>query len=344
MPAGWVAAATAVGAVLSYDAAGNAVDAQNEATAASERAANEANKLNRDKFEFDKKTYEDDVRPAQQKAQELQSKIGEESLAASQQQRQFASDQKKYYEDTFQPIEKQMVEEAKNYDSQDNVDRRSGIAAANVNQQFSNARGQSARLAGRYGLGSTAFSGPAGASERAQALGTAGASTGAAFDTMDKGLALRAGASNFGRNMANTAATFSAVGNQSSGVASGAGTAGLNSAITGANFMNNAYQTNIANTSAIGNGLSASYQNSANAWGNAAAGLAQFSGGLYGRYGSGGGGMGGGSGLGGSSLGSWWGTTQSDAQKSEIGNLGSNTWNPRSDYNTGANGWGNYGE
>jgi len=265
------------------EASGNAADAQNNATTASERAANEANKLNREKFEFDKTTYENDVRPAQQRAQELQSRIGEESLAASQQQRQFATDQKKYYENTFQPIEKQMVEEAKNYDSQENVDRRSGIAAANVNQQFSNARGQSARLAGRYGLGSTALSGPAGASERAQALGTAGASTGAAFDTMDKGLALRAGAANFGRNMANTAATFSAVGNQSAGVASGAGTAGLNSAITGANFMNSAYQTNIANTTGIGSGLASAYQTSANAFNNQASGLGAFTGGLLGN-------------------------------------------------------------
>jgi hypothetical protein len=282
MPAGWVAAATAVGAVLSYDAAGNAVDAQNKATDAATNSANEANKLNRDKFEWDKQTYTNDVQPAQRAAQDLQMKVGNESLAASQQQRQFASDQNQYYKDTFQPIEKKVADEAQNYDSQDNVDRRSGIASANVNQQFSNARGQSARLAGRYGLGSTSMSGPAGASERAQALGTAGAATGAAFDTMDKGIALRAGAANFGRNMPNTAATFSGIGNQSGAVASGAGSASLNSALTGSNFMNSAYQQNIGNTLGIGNSLSNAYQNSANAWGSAAAGLGKFAGGLYG--------------------------------------------------------------
>jgi hypothetical protein len=282
MPAGWVAAATAGAAILSYDAAGNAVDAQNKATDAATSSANEANKLNRDKFEWDKQTYTNDVLPAQRQAQALQSKIGEESLAASQQQRQFAADQQQYYKDTFQPIEKKVADEALNYDSQENVDRRSGIASANVNQQFSNARGQSARLAGRYGLGSTAMSGPAGASERAQALGTAGAATGAAFDTMDKGIALRAGAANFGRNMPNTAATFSGIGNQSGAVASGAGSAGLNSALTGSSFMNNAYQQNIGNTLGIGNSLSNAYQTSANAWGNAAAGLGKFAGGLYG--------------------------------------------------------------
>ena len=34
----------------------------------------------------------------------------------------------------------------------------------------------------------------------------------------------------------------------------------------------------------------------------------------------------------------------SDAQKAEISQLGSNSWNPFSDYNRGTNGFGNYGE
>lgn len=39
------------------------------------------------------------------------------------------------------------------------------------------------------------------------------------------------------------------------------------------------------------------------------------------------------------------GNTQlTDAQKAEISQLGSNSWNPYSDYNRGTNGWGNYGE
>jgi hypothetical protein len=37
-------------------------------------------------------------------------------------------------------------------------------------------------------------------------------------------------------------------------------------------------------------------------------------------------------------------TQQSEMQKQEINKLGSNTWNPYSDYNRGTNGWGNYGE
>lgn len=37
-------------------------------------------------------------------------------------------------------------------------------------------------------------------------------------------------------------------------------------------------------------------------------------------------------------------TQLSDAQKYEINALGSNSWNPMSNYNLGTNGWGNYGE
>lgn len=37
-------------------------------------------------------------------------------------------------------------------------------------------------------------------------------------------------------------------------------------------------------------------------------------------------------------------TQPSEMQKQEINRLGSNTWNPYSDYNRGTNGFGNYGE
>lgn len=270
--------AAAIGASASRSAASRAADAQNRATDAATQASSEANQLSRDQFNWNKDIYERDIRPAQQRSQDLNERIANDALESSRQQREFSNEQRQYYKDTFQPLERQMVDEAKNYDSADNVARRSGIAAANVNQQFSNARGQSARLAGRYGLGSTAFSGPAGASERAQALGSAGAQTGAAFDTMDKAIALRAGAANFGRNMPNTAATFGQIGNQSSGVASNAAGAGMNAAIAGGNFMNNAYGSRINGLTNATGMFTNAMNNSANYYGNQAAGWGNFAG------------------------------------------------------------------
>lgn len=40
----------------------------------------------------------------------------------------------------------------------------------------------------------------------------------------------------------------------------------------------------------------------------------------------------------------WWNTQASSPVSSEVSGLGSSTWNPWSDYNTGAGGWGSYGE
>ena len=38
------------------------------------------------------------------------------------------------------------------------------------------------------------------------------------------------------------------------------------------------------------------------------------------------------------------GTSNTPQMQTQVNQLGSNTWNPMSDYNTGANGWGSYGE
>lgn len=205
-------------------------------------AAAQANsEIAKEALDFYKGIYASDIRPAQEKQQALADRLVGDYLDTSQRQRDFANEQNAYYKETFQPVERQMVRDAMDYDSAENVKRVSGEAAANVNQQFSNARGQSARLAGRYGLGSTAFSGPQGAAERAQALGAAGAATGAANAVRDKGIALRAGASNFGRNMPNTASNFYAGSNASSGAAFGTGqqamaNIGQNAAIVGQGF------------------------------------------------------------------------------------------------------------
>jgi hypothetical protein len=74
-----------------------------------------------------------------------------------------------------------------------------------------------------------------------QALASAGMQTGAAFDTMDKGIALRAGAANFGRNMPNTAAQFGGLANSTAGTSSGVSGAGVNTAGAAGNFMNQGF-------------------------------------------------------------------------------------------------------
>jgi hypothetical protein len=216
-------------------------------------AAAQANaEIAKEALDFYKGIYASDIRPAQEKQQALADRLVDDYLDTSATQKQFATDQNAYYKETFQPVERQMVRDAMEYDSDANVKRVSGEAAANVNQQFSNARGQSARLAGRYGLASTAFSGPQGASERAQALGAAGAATGAANAVRDKGIALRAGASNFGRNMPNTASNFYAGSNASNSAAFGTGQTAMNSIGQNAAVVGQGFNTAISGNNSAG--------------------------------------------------------------------------------------------
>jgi len=232
MPVGWAIAGSAVvGYVATENASKRAESAANKATDAASYAAGLQYDLGKETLDFQKTYYEETLKPMQERDMALREKVGNATYDTMQKQQEFADSQNKFYKDTFQPLEQQMVDEAKGYDSDTNVQRRMGIASANVNQQYSNAQQQSARSLARYGVNpnSSAFATTNAALTNAQALGSAGAQTGAAFDTMDKGIALRAGAANFGRNMPNTAAAYYAGGNQSAGVAGSTSAQGISS-------------------------------------------------------------------------------------------------------------------
>lgn len=230
MPVGWAIAGSAVvGYIASEDASSAAADSANKQTAAARDSAQLQYDLGKETLDFQKQYYTDTLKPMQERDMALREKVGNAALDTMQKQQSFADEQNQYYKDTFQPVEKRMVDEANNYDSNDNVQRRMGIASAANNQQFSNAQQQSARSLARYGINpnSSAFATTNAALTNAQALGSAGAQTGAAFDTQDKAIALRAGAANFGRNMPNTAATYYAGGNQSGQTASNTSAQGI---------------------------------------------------------------------------------------------------------------------
>lgn len=281
MVAAAIVGSAVVGAVASSSASRKAASSQDRATAAAESAASEQNQLSREQFDWNKSIYERDTAPMQKQQMEMQTRIAEDALSRAKKQDALADEQNQYYKDVFKPVEMQTASDAMDYDSDENINRRAGIAAANINQQFSNARGQSARLAGRYGLGSTAFSGLSGAAERAQALGTAGAATGAAFDTKDKAIQLRAGVSNFGRNMPNTALNGWNGATSSGNAAGGAANSALAGTISATAGLNSAYNNRLNGISTSTGLLTSALNNSANMWNNNAAGWGNFAGGMF---------------------------------------------------------------
>lgn len=275
-----VTAAVVGGAATAY-AANRASSASKRATNVAADAAREQNDLSREQFEWNREIYERDVAPTERENRELQKRLADDFLDTSAQQKRFAQEQRDEYINTYLPNERRVVQDAQDYDSAANVARRSGVAAANVNQQFSNAAAQRARLLTRFGLNpnSSTFARQAGADSRSQALASAGAQTGAAFDTVDKAIALRSGVANFGRNMPNTAASFFSGSNSSNANAGAASGAAVNSSMVGPAFMNRAYGDRINVTGASGALMSNALNRSAANWNTAAQGLGGFVGG-----------------------------------------------------------------
>ena len=206
-------------------------------------------------LDFYKGVYATDIAPQQKKDAELREKLTNSTVSSMDQQSKMAGEQYDRYKSTFIPVEDQMVKDAMDYDSAANIEKRRGIAAANVNQSFSNAAGQSARTLSRYGLNpnSSAFARENAKLMNQEALASAGAQTGAAFDTMDKAVALRAGAAQTGRGLTNTALGAFAGSANSASTAGGISAQGAGVLNQGISTMGQGFNTGIAGNQSAGN-------------------------------------------------------------------------------------------
>jgi hypothetical protein len=92
-------------------------------------AAAQANaEIAKEALDFYKGIYASDIRPAQEKQQRLADQLVGDYLDTSKRQRDFANEQNAYYKETFQPVERKMVSDAMEYDSDANINRVSGEA------------------------------------------------------------------------------------------------------------------------------------------------------------------------------------------------------------------------
>ena len=188
---------------------------------------------------FYKNTWETDIKPRQARLDALTTEVTNQQLSDQRQASQFSAEQRQEYRDTYLPVERQSAADAMGYDSEPNVNRRMGIASANVTQAFSNARQTAVNELSKYGLSpsSPAFAAAMRRLTTQEAVTNASARTGAAYDTMDKGIALRAGVAQTGRGLTNTSAQFLAgstsAGSAATGAAQGAAQVGNQGAQVG---------------------------------------------------------------------------------------------------------------
>lgn len=222
-------------------------------------AIGEAAKANaaiaKEALDFYKETYAKDLAPRAAADQELRTRLTDSMTASMDQQREIGKEQYDRYKEKFIPVEDKMVSDAMDYDSQENINRRMGIAAASANQSFSNAAGQNARLLSRYGLNpnSSSFARENAKLHNQEALASAGLQTGAAFDTMDKAIALRAGAAQTGRGLTNTALGAFAGSTNTASAAGNTSAQGMGVATQGINTMGQGFNTAISGNQSAGN-------------------------------------------------------------------------------------------
>lgn len=223
-------------------------------------AAKQNAEIGREVLAFSKQQYEDN-KPRVAASDALIKSVVEDSLATSAKQQANADEQWQRFKTTWMPIEDKVASDAMNADSQAELNRISSEAAADTSTAADAADASRERAAFSLGINpnSGRFAGQQRASGIARAATMAGAMNSGRQAARDRGIALRAGAANFGRNMPNTAANAyglavqagqGAVGTQNSGLATQNAAAapmyqGFNSALAGnqsaANILNQQY-------------------------------------------------------------------------------------------------------
>lgn len=230
------------------------------------------------------------IAAASEKAADLQYKLGKEQLAWAKEQ--YAKDSKTYgklidgfisdmdvnsknaakdrafYEENFQPLEKELAAEAKSYDTVDRREREMGAAQAGVAQQMDAQRENAQRELEAYGIdpSSTRYGALDIGMRTAQAAAQAAAGTAASNRVEDVGRALRSEAINVGRGYPGQVAGSYATASQMGG---GAGQLTGQATTVGANTMGTAPQYFAGGNQSLqtwGNTLNMGYQNALDKW------------------------------------------------------------------------------
>lgn len=161
--------------------------------AANEKAAELSYKLGKEQLEWAKETYANDKETYDLLVGKFLEDMDETSAAAAK--------DRAFYESTFQPLEKQLAEEAATYDTTDRRNKEMGAAQAGVAQQFDAQRENAQRELEAYGIDptSTRYGALDIGVRTAQAAAQAAAGTSASNRVEDTARALRSEAINVGR-------------------------------------------------------------------------------------------------------------------------------------------------
>ncbi len=199
--------------------------------------------------------------PRQDKLDALTEQLANQQIDSSAFTTQQAKDQYNRYNDTFVPLENQVVSEAENYDSEAKQAQAAGQAGTDVQVATAQARDASGRSMARMGVNpaSGRYQSTQDSLASQEALQEAGARNNAREGVKQYGIALRKDAANFGRNMTGTAAQTIGAATAAGAGATGAVQGSIAAANQSAATLGTGYNTAINGNSTAGSILNGQY-------------------------------------------------------------------------------------
>lgn len=230
-------------------------------------AAQQNAEVAKEALAFNKQVYADN-KPRQALSDKIAQQVINDQLSVSAQNQAQAKSQWDRFLTIFAPVEDQMVKDAMTIDTPAEQERAAGEAGAQVTKSYDAMQKQQARNLASMGINpnsgrALAVNANTGAM---QAADSANAMTNARQLVKDKGIALRAGAANFGRNMPNTASNAYGLTLNAGNSAVGNSAATMNNANANAAQMNSGFNTAISGNNSAGSILNQQYGNQINAW------------------------------------------------------------------------------
>lgn len=259
---------------------------------ANEKSAQLAKEAADNNLAFSKDQYEF-LKPYLQNQLQTGQSVAAQQFADAKKSSERADEQWEQYQDTFQPIEEKMAQEAMSYGNEADQERAAGQAATDVSQQFQSQRSAAQRQLASMGVKPNAgnFMAQSRESDAAEAAARAASMTGTRQAVKDKGVSLRAGAAAFGRNQTNTAGQQVGLSTGTGSAATQSAGAGVGSTLAAGSSLNAGYgaqmgaaQMGIQSNLGLGGLLNSAYGNQAQLYGAQMAGLGQLAGTAAGMY------------------------------------------------------------
>jgi hypothetical protein len=277
-----VGGATVVSSAMASRAAGRAADAQAQGLSENAAATKEVAEIQaasaREYLDFQKQQYTE-MKPLAEQISKAQLDVMDKQIAIADSNEARAAEYSAYEKETYRPLEKGLVKDAQEFDTEAKREELARRGMADVADAYENQRRQALDTLARFGVNpnSNRFAAINAQLSQSQAADTAGVATNARTNAEQLGYARKLDAASLGRNLASNASTAYGIATSAGNSAVNSGNSSLATAQTPGTTLGGAYGsfntqmgnaggsfTNAGNLNARGYGIAAQRQANAN--------------------------------------------------------------------------------